>query len=364
MRPVHLRAWERLRHAYVLEVPQRATSTSIAPGHPLDLAAVFGRTAPAGRRDRPGHRRVPGGHGCGPTRRSTCSPSRSTCPESRAPSTGCTRPRSPTCGCSSPTPSTDLRHLLGPASVAGGLDLLPRSVAQGPTPQATARRSGVRRPGGRSAASGRGVAAGHRLGGLRDADALGARRPARAGERGDGRRRLGGALRRPPADPVRAARDRGGSHGPSTCATGADERPADRGPCARRRPPSARAEDQDLVRWRLDVRYDGTDFSGWATQRDRRTVQGELELWLGRVLSLPEPPRLVCAGRTDAGVHARGQVVHVDLTAGCPVRSGGGAPSAAPGPARRPRGDGDPARTDRLRRAIRRDLAALLLPDQ
>jgi tRNA pseudouridine38-40 synthase len=69
----------------------------------------------------------------------------------------------------------------------------------------------------------------------------------------------------------------------------------------------------DLVRWRLDVRYDGTAFSGWASQRGRRTVQGELELWLGRVLSLAEPPRLVCAGRTDAGVHARGQVVHLDL---------------------------------------------------
>ena len=79
---------------------------------------------------------------------------------------------------------------------------------------------------------------------------------------------------------------------------------------------SATASDQDLARWRLDVRYDGTDFSGWAIQRGRRTVQGELELWLGRVLSLPEPPRLVCAGRTDAGVHARGQVVHVDLTPG------------------------------------------------
>ena len=46
MRPVHLRAWERLRHAYVLEVPHRAASTSIAPGHPLDLAVVYGRTAP------------------------------------------------------------------------------------------------------------------------------------------------------------------------------------------------------------------------------------------------------------------------------------------------------------------------------
>ncbi len=46
MRPVHLRAWERLRHAYVLEVPPRAASTSVAPGHPLDVAAAFGRRAP------------------------------------------------------------------------------------------------------------------------------------------------------------------------------------------------------------------------------------------------------------------------------------------------------------------------------
>ena len=41
-------------------------------------------------------------------------------------------------------------------------------------------------------------------------------------------------------------------------------------------------------------------------------MQGELETWLGRVLA-SEPPRLVCAGRTDAGVHARGQVAHFDL---------------------------------------------------
>jgi tRNA (guanine-N7-)-methyltransferase len=46
MRPQHLRAWERLRHAYVLEVPRRSSSTSIAPGQPLDLAAAFGRHAP------------------------------------------------------------------------------------------------------------------------------------------------------------------------------------------------------------------------------------------------------------------------------------------------------------------------------
>jgi len=67
------------------------------------------------------------------------------------------------------------------------------------------------------------------------------------------------------------------------------------------------------VRWRLDLAYDGTDFAGWARQDGQRTVQEELETWIGRVLRLDEPPRLVCAGRTDAGVHARGQVAHVDL---------------------------------------------------
>ena len=68
-------------------------------------------------------------------------------------------------------------------------------------------------------------------------------------------------------------------------------------------------------RWRLDVAYDGTAFSGWATQPGLRTVQGELERWITRVLRLPEPASLTCAGRTDAGVHARGQVAHLDLPA-------------------------------------------------
>lgn len=67
------------------------------------------------------------------------------------------------------------------------------------------------------------------------------------------------------------------------------------------------------MRWRLDIAYDGTGFSGWAAQRGRRTVQGELEEWLPRALRLDSPVSLVCAGRTDAGVHARGQVAHVDL---------------------------------------------------
>jgi tRNA pseudouridine38-40 synthase len=58
---------------------------------------------------------------------------------------------------------------------------------------------------------------------------------------------------------------------------------------------------------RLLIQYDGTDFSGWAKQPGRRTVQGELERALGVVLHR-EGPGLTVAGRTDAGVHALGQV--------------------------------------------------------
>lgn len=67
------------------------------------------------------------------------------------------------------------------------------------------------------------------------------------------------------------------------------------------------------MRWRIDLGYDGTDFHGWATQPGLRTVQQTLEDALGKVLRLPAPPATVCAGRTDAGVHARGQVVHVGI---------------------------------------------------
>ncbi|WP_405724156.1 tRNA pseudouridine(38-40) synthase TruA [Streptomyces sp. NBC_01537] len=68
-----------------------------------------------------------------------------------------------------------------------------------------------------------------------------------------------------------------------------------------------------FVRVRLDLSYDGAEFSGWAKQRARRTVQGELESAIQTVLRLPDPVDLTVAGRTDAGVHARGQVAHVDL---------------------------------------------------
>ena len=66
------------------------------------------------------------------------------------------------------------------------------------------------------------------------------------------------------------------------------------------------------VRVRIDLAYDGTDFSGWARQPGRRTVQAELEAALCRVLRLPSV-MITVAGRTDAGVHATGQVTHVDL---------------------------------------------------
>jgi tRNA pseudouridine38-40 synthase len=69
------------------------------------------------------------------------------------------------------------------------------------------------------------------------------------------------------------------------------------------------------VRVRLDISYDGTDFAGWARQHGQRTVAGTLEAALAVLLRLPEPPALTVAGRTDAGVHARGQVAHVDVPA-------------------------------------------------
>lgn len=69
------------------------------------------------------------------------------------------------------------------------------------------------------------------------------------------------------------------------------------------------------VRLRLDVRYDGTDFSGWAAQPGRRTVAGVLLAELERLFGAGGAVGLTVAGRTDAGVHASGQVAHVDVTA-------------------------------------------------
>jgi tRNA pseudouridine38-40 synthase len=74
-------------------------------------------------------------------------------------------------------------------------------------------------------------------------------------------------------------------------------------------------EEPRTVRLRVDLSYDGSGFSGWAAQPGRRTVEETVAVALGRVLRLPGPPKLTVAGRTDAGVHARGQVVHCDVPA-------------------------------------------------
>src|SRR5690625_1140663 len=66
------------------------------------------------------------------------------------------------------------------------------------------------------------------------------------------------------------------------------------------------------MRIRLDIRYDGTNFAGWAIQPNLRTIQGEIEAALAKIFRI-EAPRLTVAGRTDATVHARGQVAHFDI---------------------------------------------------
>lgn len=68
------------------------------------------------------------------------------------------------------------------------------------------------------------------------------------------------------------------------------------------------------MRIRLDLAYDGNAYKGWAHQPGLRTVEGELRTALATIIRREVP--LVVAGRTDAGVHARGQVVHLDLARG------------------------------------------------
>ena len=73
------------------------------------------------------------------------------------------------------------------------------------------------------------------------------------------------------------------------------------------------------MRIALGIEYDGSDFCGWQCQKEGRTVQGEVEAALSKVAD--EPVSVVCAGRTDTGVHATGQVIHFDTDVVRTIRS-------------------------------------------
>jgi tRNA pseudouridine(38-40) synthase len=79
------------------------------------------------------------------------------------------------------------------------------------------------------------------------------------------------------------------------------------------RPPDSGGRDRGTVRWRLRVASDGSGFHGFAAQSGLPTVAGALSEALSRVARTPVS--LTCAGRTDSGVHALGQVVHFDVPA-------------------------------------------------
>ena len=66
-----------------------------------------------------------------------------------------------------------------------------------------------------------------------------------------------------------------------------------------------------FLRLRIDLAYDGTNYAGWAKQPDQRTIQEEIETALAKITQ--SSIETIVAGRTDAGVHASGQVIHVDV---------------------------------------------------
>lgn len=69
----------------------------------------------------------------------------------------------------------------------------------------------------------------------------------------------------------------------------------------------------------LGIEYEGTEFSGWQFQEKLRTIQGCLEEALTRIAN--EPIKTFCAGRTDAGVHATGQVIHFETVSARPIQA-------------------------------------------
>jgi tRNA pseudouridine38-40 synthase len=107
--------------------------------------------------------------------------------------------------------------------------------------------------------------------------------------------------------------------------------------------------------FRLDIEYDGSAFSGWAAQSGLRTVQAELELALETILR--EPVELTVAGRTDAGVHARGQVASFSTAATVPGdflrRLNGLTPADIAVTGAMPMADGFDARGDAVSRSYR-----------
>lgn len=81
--------------------------------------------------------------------------------------------------------------------------------------------------------------------------------------------------------------------------------------------PQASQSVRSLHTWKLTIAYDGTGFSGWQVQPGEATIQGELQAALGRVTG--ERPLPQGSGRTDAGVHALGQVASFELAAAIPA---------------------------------------------
>src|SRR5690554_1025877 len=66
-----------------------------------------------------------------------------------------------------------------------------------------------------------------------------------------------------------------------------------------------------MNRWKCTIQYDGTNFAGYQVQPEKRTVQGEIEKALTKLHKGKHIP-IFASGRTDAGVHAKGQVIHFD----------------------------------------------------
>ena len=73
-----------------------------------------------------------------------------------------------------------------------------------------------------------------------------------------------------------------------------------------------------MQRYKCIISYDGTNFSGYQVQPNKRTVQSELEAGLAK-LHKGKEVKVFASGRTDAGVHAKGQVIHFDSSLSIPI---------------------------------------------